>query len=172
MKIRLLSTIFFLFFSFSAKLFSQEITEPSYKLEFLKATYEEFQKPNPYKNQIVIYLKYSKKKGDMALMSTRFKYRIDENDEEITEILEKSKHNITVYGTANTKRKPHELYNILKDKFDFGTKETPKDFIFAFYLRDITDSYIPTMDFVYGLWEPTNQKIRIEQNFKINIEKK
>ncbi len=172
MKLRFLSVIFFLVFSFSVRIFGQEITEPSYKLEFVKGTYEEFKNPNPYKNQIVLYFKFSAKKGDKPILSMKIKYRIDENSDEITEIIEKSKHSITVFGTANTKRKPHKLYEVLKDKFDFGTIETPEDFIFAFYLRDITDSYIPEMDFTYGLWEPANQKIRIEQNFKINIEKK
>lgn len=157
-------------FSFSSNLFCQEITEPSYKLEFLKATYEEFPKKNTYSNQIVLYFKYSKKEGDKTLMSMRIKYKIDENGEEIIEDLAKSNHSVTVFGDTHTKRKPHELYDLLNDKFNFNSKTKGEDFIFAFYLRDITEVFIPTINFAYGLWEPTNEEVRIEQNFKINLE--
>lgn len=171
-KTRFLILLIPIIFCFSYKLFGQEITEPSYKLEFLKATYEELPKKNTYSNQIVLYFKYSKKEGDKTLMSMRIKYKIDENGEEIIEDLAKSNHSVTVFGDTHTKRKPNELYDLLKDKFTFNSKTKGEDFIFAFYLRDITEAFIPTMNFAYGLWEPANEEVRIEQNFKINIDKK
>lgn len=172
MRLRFLILIIPVILCFSSNLYSQEITEPSYKLEFLKATYEEFPDQTPYSNQIVLYFKYSKKKNEKTLMSMRIKYKTNDDEGEIIENIEGSRHSITVYGDTHTKKKPHKLYEILKNQFKFNKKTKGEDFIFAFYLRDITDSYIPTMDFAYGLWEPANEKVRIEKNYNIDIQKK
>jgi hypothetical protein len=172
MKIKT-SFIFFLlaFLSFGATVKSQELTEPSYELEFLKATYEEFPGKETFFNEIVIYFRYAKNPADKTIMSLRYKYKLDENDEEKVVSIQDSKHSINFFGNKHTGEDPHDLYDILKDKFRFRFQSTGDEFIIAFYLRDLTPTYIPTMQFAYGLYEPSNEDVRIEQYFPIVIER-
>lgn len=150
---------------------SQEITEPSYQLEFLKATYEKLPRKSSYSNLTVLYFKYTKNLGDKTLVSMRFKYKLKEDDEEKIVNFQGSGHSITVFGTEHSKKKPHDLYEILKDKVQFHPESSDTEFIYAFYLRDFTPDYNPNMFFAYGLWEPADDNIRIEQYFPVMIKK-
>ena len=154
--------LLFLIFVYQIK--AQEITEASYKLEFLKATFEEKNESN----ETIIYLKYTPKKDNKTLISGRFTYSLGENGIEKTEVLEKSKHRIIVHG-QNSKEEKSKIYKLFKNTLDFDSTE--EFFIIEFRLRNITEKYLDKMTFTYGFWEPSNEDFRFEKKFNIEIEK-
>jgi len=156
--------LFIVFIVFVSQIKAQEITEASYKLEFLKATYEEKNESN----EIIVYLKYTPKKDNKTLISGRFTYSLGENGIEKTEVLESSKHGIIIHG-QNIKEEKSKVYKLFKNTLDFDSTE--EFFLIEFRLRDITEKYIEKMTFTYGLWEPSNEKLRFEKKFNFVVEK-
>lgn len=164
MRKALIVLVNLLIFNFTCHSQEQELTEASYKLEFLRADYNESKKSN----EIVLYFKYIPKKGNKTLISGRLTYSLGEDGIEKTEILEKSKHGITVYGN-DIGYKKSSAYKLLKDIVDFNSEE--EFFILEFRLRNITEKYVEKMTFTYGLWEPSDSSIRFEKKFFIDVQK-
>ena len=163
-KNRMKRMFILLFLIFVYQIKAQEITEASYKLEFLKATFEEKNESN----ETIIYLKYTPKKDNKTLISGRFTYSLGENGIEKTEVLKKSKHKIIVHG-QNSKEEKSKIYKLFKNTLDFDSTE--EFFIIEFRLRNITEKYLDKMTFTYGFWEPSNEDFRFEKKFNIEIEK-
>jgi len=163
-KKRMKRMFILLFLLFVCQIKAQEITEASYKLEFLKATFKEKNESN----EIIIYLKYTPKKDNKTLISGRITYSLGENGIEKTEVLEKSKHGIIIHG-QNIKEEKSKVYKLFKNTLDFDSTE--EFFIIEFRLINITEKYIEKMTFTYGLWEPSNEKLRFEKKFNIEIER-
>ena len=153
-------------------IYSQNTQEPTYDIEFIQA---EFKKKRR-KTEIILFFKYEKEEDELALMSTKLTYNLNDGNGDVIEILEESKHSIIVHGTINIKEKNPLLYLRLRNKVDFDIDN--ELFILEFRLKNITKKYIDKMTFKYGLWEPSKvdpesrPDVRIETEYQIEIEDK
>lgn len=143
-----------------------QIQEASYILKPVKALYLDSTKSK----EIILVFKHSTKSGndEKFIVSGRFAYSLGDSAE-ITEVLGRNNHHsITIHGEKIPERDP-ALYNLIKDSLNVSPGENLK--LLVFYLRGVTDVYIPTMTFTYGLWEPSDENVRIETKYRINVVK-
>jgi hypothetical protein len=138
--------------------------EASYILEPVKGLYFD----TTDRKEIVLVFKRSTKSGneEKLIISGRLTYALEDNMEK-TEVLGRNNHHsITIYGDDFPTKNP-ELYNLIKDSL--SVKDKKKLTLLVFYLRGITDNYINRMTFTYGLWEPSNEDVRIETKYHFNL---
>ncbi len=165
-KIKIILLPLFLILISSFAFGQKNITEQSYNLDILSAKYIE----TNGNNEVLLIFKYEpkKKKEFKPIFSMKITYSIGNSQDEKTEILEKSNHSIVFYGNDIDTKNP-EIFNLIKDKINLEQKQ--KFGIVVFHLRNLTTEYFDKIKFTYGLWEPENEKIRIEKTYKIEISK-
>jgi hypothetical protein len=164
--LRCLTICSILLLSFGFESFSQN-RERSYNLDFVKGQYIDSTNPK----EILLMLKHSTKsnRDEKLIISGKLTYSLG-NGAEKTEILGRSdnRHSIEIFGKDIELKEPY-LFKLIKDSVDFTNKNDFK--LIVFHLRNLSDKYVDKMTFTYGLWEPTNQDVRIETKYEIKIDR-
>ncbi len=156
---KVIKTILFIAFC-GTSIYSQDIKEASYNLEFLKA--------KEISDEMFLMFKYStqKPKDFKLIISERFFYKFSNEEEYVSGSLRKDGNSMVVFG-KDMESKDSKLYNLIKDLVDF--KSENEFLIIVFKLNNISKKDFDKMVFKYGLWEPSNTNIRFEKEYYISI---